>query len=57
MWCPNPPEDCPQLSENYLSHYHSFVGGCMDQLNAYWAATAPSAAAAAIPGAAGCTVH
>mmetsp|Transcript_47565 Transcript_47565/g.136776 ORF Transcript_47565/g.136776 Transcript_47565/m.136776 type:complete len:262 (-) Transcript_47565:62-847(-) len=49
---------CPQLSENHQSHYHTFVGGCMDQLNAYWAATAPSAKGGwSVPGAAGCTVH
>jgi len=51
-------KDCPQLSPEYTSHYHSFVGGCMDQLNAYWAATHPNAGPhAAIPGASGCTVH
>jgi len=51
-------KDCPQLSPEYTSHYHSFVGGCMDQLNAYWAATHPQAGKhAAIPGASGCTVH
>lgn len=50
-------KDCPALSENFLSHYHAFVGGCMDQLNAYHQATHPDAAAAAIPGAAGCKVH
>jgi hypothetical protein len=50
-------KDCPQLEETYMSHYHSFVGGCMDQLNAYWQATHPSAQEVALPGAAGCTVH
>lgn len=50
-------KDCPQLHEDYTSHYHSFVGGCMDQLNAYHAATHPDAGYAAIPGATGCTVH
>eukprot|EP00428_Durinskia_dybowskii_P025973 CAMPEP_0170237384 /NCGR_PEP_ID=MMETSP0116_2-20130129/18442_1 /TAXON_ID=400756 /ORGANISM="Durinskia baltica, Strain CSIRO CS-38" /LENGTH=363 /DNA_ID=CAMNT_0010488187 /DNA_START=100 /DNA_END=1189 /DNA_ORIENTATION=- len=50
-------KDCPQLSDNYLSHYHAFVGGCMDQLNSYWQATSPGAGASAIPGAAGCKVH
>jgi len=50
-------KDCPQLQENYLSHYHAFTGGCMDQLNAYWQATHPSAKEAAVPGAAGCAVH
>merc|ERR1719436_1049525 len=51
-------KDCPQLHEEYTGHYHSFVGGCMDQLNAYWQATHPAAGkGVAIPGAAGCTVH
>lgn len=48
---------CPQLGDNYQSKYHTFVGGCMDQLNAYWQATHPAAKQAAIPGATGCTVH
>lgn len=50
-------KDCPQLGDNYVSHYHAFVGGCMDQLNAYWQATHPEAGLAAIPGASGCAVH
>lgn len=50
-------KDCPQLSENYMSHYHAFVVGCMDQLNAYWQATNPAAGEAAILGATGCMVH
>lgn len=50
-------KDCPQLGENALSLYHTYTGGCMDQLNAYWQATHPSAKEAAVPGAAGCAVH
>jgi len=50
-------KDCPQLSENSLSEYHTFVGGCMDQLNAYWQATHPMAKTAALPRAGGCDVH
>mmetsp|Transcript_75890 Transcript_75890/g.226242 ORF Transcript_75890/g.226242 Transcript_75890/m.226242 type:complete len:292 (+) Transcript_75890:52-927(+) len=50
-------KDCPQLEGTYLSKYHSFVGGCMDQLNAYWQATHPGAGGAALPGSAGCSVH
>jgi len=48
---------CPQLTNTHQSHYHSFVGGCMDQLNAYWQASHPSGKEAAVPGATGCTVH
>lgn len=50
-------KDCPQLKDNYGSHYTAFVGGCMDQLNAYWQAAHPSAGKHAVPGATGCTVH
>lgn len=51
-------KDCPTQQQNFQSHYHSFVGGCMDQLHAYWAATHPRhGAAVAIPGATGCKVH
>lgn len=46
---------CPQLGSAHLSQYHTFVGGCMDQLNAYWQATHPHGAT--VPGATGCTVH
>jgi len=50
-------KDCPQSKDGFVSQYHAFVGGCMDQLNAYHQATHPQAGSAAIPGAAGCTVH
>lgn len=48
---------CPELQSGYLSQYHTFVGGCMSQLNAYWQATHPQAGIAALPGSAGCSVH
>jgi len=48
---------CPQLQDNSQSQYAAFTGGCMDQLNAYWQATHPTAGTSAIPGAKGCTVH
>mmetsp|Transcript_98173 Transcript_98173/g.184625 ORF Transcript_98173/g.184625 Transcript_98173/m.184625 type:complete len:302 (-) Transcript_98173:65-970(-) len=48
---------CPQMDAQYVSVYASYTGGCMDQLNAYHAATNPDAGVAAIPGASGCTVH
>lgn len=50
-------KDCPQVAGMYDSEYFTFVGGCMDQLNAYHAATHPQAQGAALPGAVGCTVH
>jgi len=50
-------KDCPQLQDNYGSQYTTFVGGCMDQLNAYWQATNPTAKVHAIAGATGCKVH
>lgn len=49
-------KDCPQGAA-VQSQYTAFVGGCMDQLNAYHQATHPQAKIAAIPGAKGCTVH
>mmetsp|Transcript_49788 Transcript_49788/g.115574 ORF Transcript_49788/g.115574 Transcript_49788/m.115574 type:complete len:267 (+) Transcript_49788:1-801(+) len=48
---------CPQLEGTYVSEYHTFVGGCKDQLNAYWQATHPQAGMAALPEATGCKVH
>lgn len=50
-------KDCPQVAGMYDSEYFNFVGGCMDQLNAYHAATHPRAQSAALPGATGCAVH
>jgi hypothetical protein len=50
-------KDCPQAKGGFQSQYTAFVGGCMDQLNAYHQATHPQAKIAAIPGAKGCTVH
>lgn len=48
---------CGQVQSGFKSQYHTFVGGCMDQLNAYWQAANPNAGASAIPGATGCAVH
>mmetsp|Transcript_38771 Transcript_38771/g.81773 ORF Transcript_38771/g.81773 Transcript_38771/m.81773 type:complete len:238 (+) Transcript_38771:130-843(+) len=48
---------CPQMTASGGSQYTQFVGGCIDQLNAYWQATHPAAKQAAIPGATGCKVH
>jgi len=51
-------KDCPQLSGEYASHYVAFTGGCMDQLNAYWAATnSKEAGKFALPSGKGCEVH
>mmetsp|Transcript_42725 Transcript_42725/g.93225 ORF Transcript_42725/g.93225 Transcript_42725/m.93225 type:complete len:236 (+) Transcript_42725:64-771(+) len=50
-------KSCPALSAAGGSKYTAFVGGCIDQLNAYWQATHPNAKEAKIPGAAGCQVH
>lgn len=50
-------KDCPQLAEGYGGEYHAFVGGCMDQLNAYWQASHPNGGNQAIPGSSGCSVH
>jgi len=50
-------KECPQLKQAGGTAYTTFVGGCMDQLNAYWQATHPRAGKHAIPGATGCTVH
>jgi len=50
-------KDCPQLAPLGQSEYATFVGGCMDQLNAYHQAVHPGAGDAAIPGATGCKVH
>jgi len=49
--------ECPQLADGYQSQYTAFVGGCMDQLNAYWQATHPSAGEVAVPSGSGCHVH
>lgn len=51
-------KDCPSQQENFQSHYHAFVGGCMDQLHAYWSASHPGQGPeVAVPGATGCQVH
>lgn len=50
-------KDCPSLSSTGASEYLAFSGGCMDQLNAYFAASHPDAKEAALPGATGCQVH
>lgn len=50
-------KNCPALNEAGGTAYATFVGGCMDQLNAYWQATHPSAGVHALPGATGCPVH
>jgi len=50
-------KDCPQIKDGFQSHYTAFVGGCVDQLNAYWQAVHPNAGKSAIPGATGCKVH
>jgi hypothetical protein len=49
--------NCPQLKGSFASQFHTFIGGCMDQLHAYHQATMPSQGEAAIPGAKGCKVH
>jgi hypothetical protein len=49
--------NCPQLQGNFASEFHTFIGGCMDQLHAYHQATMPAQGTAAIPGANGCKVH
>merc|ERR1719469_1065515 len=38
---------CPQLANHAQSQYAAFTGGCMSQLNAYHAASHPSAGIAA----------
>jgi len=50
-------KDCPQMKGNFVSVYHTFAGGCMSQLHAYWQASHPGAGIAAVPGATGCKVH
>jgi hypothetical protein len=49
---------CNKYKELGGSKYTSFVGGCIDQLNAYWQASHPQAGATSVPGATGdCKVH
>jgi len=51
-------KNCNKYKELGGSKYTAFVGGCLDQLNAYWQASHPQAGATAVPGATGdCTVH
>lgn len=51
-------KDCPQLNDDYGSHYVAFTGGCMDQLHAYWQATNfYEAGDFALPMGEGCKVH
>eukprot|EP00929_Paragymnodinium_shiwhaense_P034894 TRINITY_DN18937_c0_g1_i1.p2 TRINITY_DN18937_c0_g1~~TRINITY_DN18937_c0_g1_i1.p2 ORF type:complete len:274 (-),score=78.73 TRINITY_DN18937_c0_g1_i1:124-945(-) len=50
-------KDCPQLQPLGQSQYATFIGGCMDQLNAYHQATHPDAGSQALAGATGCKVH
>jgi hypothetical protein len=51
-------KDCPQLADDYSSHYVAFTGGCMDQLHAYWQATNFQAAGRfALPMGTGCQIH
>lgn len=48
---------CNKYKELGGSKYTAFVGGCIDQLNAYYQASHPSAGAHAVPGATGdCTI-
>jgi len=42
-------QDCPQLTDDYGSHYAAFTGGCMDQMHAYRQATAEQAGLAKMP--------
>jgi len=47
---------CPAMNDAG-GQFAAYTGGCMDQLNAYWQATHPSAGGTALPGATGCKVH
>jgi len=42
-------KDCPQLSEDYLTQYAAFTGGCMEQMHSYRKAAQPLNAVSGIP--------
>lgn len=49
--------ECPNFGDQGTMKFQAYIGGCMDQLNAYHQATHPDAGPARLPGATGCQVH
>lgn len=50
--------DCPQLSEEYMTQYAAFTGGCMEQMHAYRRATGPQEPDVGVPRESGqCTLQ
>lgn len=49
-------KECPQITQTTQTQYAAFVGGCIDQLNAYYQATHPTGGKA-IPNETGCSVN